>query len=234
MEDLFCPKCKRIKTRCTCTTKKEKRTSNKSVRKSTVKPEFYKQSVRVDEKYSIPHFYIGPYVPKYRRVADDFSDLIEWFKSISRYPEKVKRDLVDYFAGELAKIANKNSIRPDAIVPIPSHKAGEISEGLRRLSKELSKRLDAEDYTGALIRTVDVRKSSWSSYQERPSFGEHYDSLKVAGNVSGKIVLLVDDVYTLGNTSRAAAKRLFEAGAKDVCLFTLAKTVRIDDDGETK
>ncbi len=239
MEGIFCPKCKRIKTRCECIdadVNKRGQSSSKQPRKSKfLKREFYKQLVHVDEGYPIiQHFYIRPYIPKYRRLLDDFSDLIEWFKDLSRYPEKVKRDLIDYFAEKLVKIANKNSIKPDIVIPIPSHRAGKISEGLRLLASELSTRLNAENYTGALVRIIDVRKSSWSSYSERPSFEEHYKSLKVVRNVSGKTVLLIDDVYTLGNTSRAATKRLFETGAKDVCLFTLARTARIENYGEVE
>jgi len=178
--------------------------------------------------YKAQHFYIGEYFPKRQGKQDDFSKLILWFKDINNLSDKAKRDLVNYFVDELVDIIANNLIKPDVVIPVPSSKAYRISEGLKLLAKELSIRLNAKNYTGALERIFTVRKSSTSVSSERPTFEEHYNSFEVNPrfDVAGKKVLLIDDVYTLGNTSRAAAAKLFEAGASEVWILTLAKTKR--------
>ena len=82
------------------------------------------------------------------------------------------------------------------------------------------------DGTRILIRTRTVKKSSTSPSGDRPSFDEHYRSMLVDPryNLEGKKVLLFDDIYTKGNTSRAAATKIFEAGAEEVWILTLGKT----------
>lgn len=47
-----------------------------------------------------------------------------------------------------------------------------------------------------------------------------------SGDVKGKRVVLVDDVYTTGATARAAAKALLRAGAARVDVLTLARVVK--------
>ncbi len=45
--------------------------------------------------------------------------------------------------------------------------------------------------------------------------------------ISGRKVLIVDDVYTTGATIKAAARALMRAGAADVCALTFTRAVRI-------
>ena len=37
--------------------------------------------------------------------------------------------------------------------------------------------------------------------------------------------MLIDDIYTTGNTINYCAKELKKAGANNICYFTLAKTI---------
>jgi len=52
-----------------------------------------------------------------------------------------------------------------------------------------------------------------------------YDSLEVVdpAAVAGRTIVVVDDVFTTGNTLNAVARRLREAGAKKVYGLTLAR-----------
>jgi predicted amidophosphoribosyltransferase len=47
-----------------------------------------------------------------------------------------------------------------------------------------------------------------------------------AAQIHGKIILLVDDVVTTGATADACAQVLKKAGAKEVRVLALARTVR--------
>ncbi len=103
-----------------------------------------------------------------------------------------------------------------------------ISEGHREISRRLAEKLKIEDGTGALVRVKTVRKSSTSLPEDRPSFDEHYQSMVVNPmfDLKGKKVLLFDDIYTIGNTARAAATRIFEAGAEEIWIVSLGMTKR--------
>ncbi|HEX9445992.1 MAG TPA: phosphoribosyltransferase family protein, partial [Candidatus Binatia bacterium] len=46
-----------------------------------------------------------------------------------------------------------------------------------------------------------------------------------AGSIAGKAVLLIDDVYTSGATVNECARALMRAGAREVSVLTLARTV---------
>jgi ComF family protein len=51
------------------------------------------------------------------------------------------------------------------------------------------------------------------------------NAFKVAdkGNVKGKKILLVDDVYTTGSTVNECARTLLRNGAEEVAVLTLAR-----------
>jgi predicted amidophosphoribosyltransferase len=47
--------------------------------------------------------------------------------------------------------------------------------------------------------------------------------------VSGKRILLLDDVFTTGSTANACARELFSRGAAAVYVFTLARALEAPD-----
>ncbi|HRC43995.1 MAG TPA: phosphoribosyltransferase family protein [Nitrospira sp.] len=50
-------------------------------------------------------------------------------------------------------------------------------------------------------------------------------ALRGPGEVTGKRILLIDDVFTTGTTANECAKVLLKAGAKDVAVLALARSV---------
>ncbi len=50
-------------------------------------------------------------------------------------------------------------------------------------------------------------------------------TLKTEKSVRGKRLLLVDDVYTSGATVKECSRTLIRAGAKEISVLTLARTV---------
>lgn len=49
-------------------------------------------------------------------------------------------------------------------------------------------------------------------------------AFRITGDVSGKRVILVDDVITSGATLNEATRALLAAGAREICAFTLARS----------
>lgn len=59
-----------------------------------------------------------------------------------------------------------------------------------------------------------------------PYVGITTDTCNISDKVKGKSIILVDDVYTGSiNINEDAIQALFDAGAAEVCLYTVARTV---------
>ncbi|HBI23076.1 MAG TPA: hypothetical protein DDX84_02445 [Nitrospiraceae bacterium] len=52
-------------------------------------------------------------------------------------------------------------------------------------------------------------------------------AFEVCGDVRGKRILIVDDVYTTGATVSECSKVLKRSGAKEVCVLTLSRTAEL-------
>ena len=57
------------------------------------------------------------------------------------------------------------------------------------------------------------------------SIQKHLDTIEVAGDVAGKIVYIMDDVWTTGCTMNACSQLVTEAGANQVYTIVVARTV---------
>jgi predicted amidophosphoribosyltransferase len=75
---------------------------------------------------------------------------------------------------------------------------------------------------GALLRTKTVAQSS--ACLERPTIGEHIDSLQWNGGEISSPVILIDDVFTFGRVSSACRDLLWDASGRDVIVMCLAAT----------
>ena len=79
-----------------------------------------------------------------------------------------------------------------------------------------------------LRRRYAVRKSATALSGDRPSVGQHVESLSVAMTLAGppQRLVLIDDVITRGRTILAAAARLHEALPNaDIRAFALVRTM---------
>lgn len=123
-----------------------------------------------------------------------------------------------------------NHIHADLIIPVPLSK-----ERLKRrkynqaqlLSEPLAEELNIPHESHALIRTMPtVHQSRLPSHKR----GENLKNAFLADTdlVKNKSILLIDDVYTTGNTLKACAYALHKAGAGSIGAYTLARRFRID------
>lgn len=128
-----------------------------------------------------------------------------------------------YGAGthELVRLMRQLNLDPglsvDAWVPIPPNPLHQRSRDFTP-TETLASALNMKREGHPPIRCV-LRETGRSG---RGASGER--RYRVTGEVAGLRLLLIDDVRTTGNTGNCAARALLRAGAKQVSLWTLARS----------
>ena len=130
--------------------------------------------------------------------------------------------------GELMAAASRDLPAVDAIAPVPLHasrlRAREFNQSLL-LADRLSRRLGVPLSYGNLIRLRDTQPQTELTRSARLKNLRRAFSVRHPEEVDGKHLLLVDDVFTTGTTVNECAKALRKAGAADVFVCTLARTM---------
>lgn len=110
-----------------------------------------------------------------------------------------------------------------ALAAVPPHRAYQAFWPVRTLAQRLAHdgRVDA---TGCLVRHVSIRKILFGGPSTRAL---HRDTIQVenAERITGRRVLLLDDVAKSGMSLKACREMLLEAGALDVQAVALARVV---------
>jgi ComF family protein len=117
-------------------------------------------------------------------------------------------------------------LKPDMVIPVPLH-----SKRLRKRGFNQSLRLVRTIFPhiplgmDILTRTLNTKPQAELSMKER--LRNVKNAFETASPLPEGVetILLLDDVYTTGATVRACAKALKGAGAKEVHVFTVARTV---------
>lgn len=109
------------------------------------------------------------------------------------------------------------------VATVPGHKEGSTSPALVDLTKVIAARLQTRSLPYLVKRTRTIDKLAHGGNR---SESVHIDSMVVTNHleIEGKVILLVDDVMTTGNSMIAAAKLLLGAGARVVHLIALGQT----------
>lgn len=122
--------------------------------------------------------------------------------------------------------------RIDVVVSVPTDKSRQLERGFNHsqlLAERLASAIGKPLLDHVLLRVSKAPPQSRLSYDERllnliGAFGVSSGVL-----IDGMSVLLVDDVYTTGSTANEAAKTLKEAGAREVHVFTLARSLPLQE-----
>ncbi len=112
------------------------------------------------------------------------------------------------------------------IIPIPLHKSRLKWRGFNQselIANELSKNIGLPAIANILIRVKKTKDQTQLSKEERISNIQNAFQIKNPAEISGKNIILLDDVYTSGATMEAAAKTLKEGGAKKIIGLVIAK-----------
>jgi ComF family protein len=157
---------------------------------------------------------------------DDFSrQMVLAFKHADR------TDLAKVFAKWMARVSASQIQEDTLIIPVPLH-PGRLLKRRYNQSALLSRHIGAQINRPVLMQGLDrtKRTPSQGGKSLKARFRNVKGAFKVASTaqqqITGKHILLIDDVYTTGATLNECAKSLIKAGARDITILTLCRVVR--------
>lgn len=120
----------------------------------------------------------------------------------------------------------------DLLIPVPLHWTRLMKRHFNQaslLGNALSKRTGISIAHDILNRTKATKSQGHLSRDDRLKnvSGKFSVSPKKQDIIKGKVITLIDDVYTSGATVTACAKTLKSAGAKEVYVLTLARVANL-------
>lgn len=113
----------------------------------------------------------------------------------------------------------------DYIIPVPISFKRFMERGFNQseiMASEISKRLSKKMIKNVLIKTKNNKRQSELHEKDRKSNVIGVYKVKNKTKIYGKIILLIDDVYTTGATINECAEVLKKAGAKKIIAITIA------------
>jgi ComF family protein len=116
----------------------------------------------------------------------------------------------------------------DLIVPVPLHPKRLRWRGFNQsviLAREIGSRWSLPVDPFILLRSRETPPQTQLTEEERRKNVRRAFSVNPEKSIEGKSILLVDDVYTSGATVNECSRALKRAGASEVHVLTLARTV---------
>jgi len=117
---------------------------------------------------------------------------------------------------------NLNGLKPDLLVTVPLHPKKLKERGYNQLhlfTETLSQNLKIPFDHTLIKRNFYKKAQAQKSKAERSTLENLFSITK---NISGKHVLLIDDVFTTGNTMSAVAWQILKAGNNKVSVLVMA------------
>ncbi|MEL7480890.1 MAG: phosphoribosyltransferase family protein [Pseudomonadota bacterium] len=161
------------------------------------------------------------------------------YDDVSRKPilalkRQGRRDGLKVMARWMCLSGQEAVAKSNLIVPVPLHYRRLVSRGYNQsgwLAAEISRQTGLALFQTALKRTRATPSQAGLSRRARArnvkgAFSVRRSHVKL---ISGKKVLLVDDVLTTGATLGAAARALAKAGAEEIHALVLARVVQPTD-----
>ncbi|MBA2877240.1 competence protein ComFC [Anoxybacillus kamchatkensis] len=143
----------------------------------------------------------------------------DWMKEVmNRFKFRGDYALVEAFRHDVRAVFSKHFSSDVCLVPIPLSPSRLAERGFNQAEAIAS--LLPLPMIFALQR-IDDEKQSKKTRRERFT-GRKF--CLTGENVAEKRIVIVDDIYTTGATVHEAAKLLYDAGARDICSFTLIRS----------
>lgn len=139
---------------------------------------------------------------------------------------------VDGFADEMAEVVRREygGIPFDMVTAVPLHKREMLERGFNQAEKlgcALAKRLHLPYVTVLTKITVTAPQKELKAVERTGNLLGVFD---VCADISGRTILLVDDVITTGSTLDECAKMMKIFGAEEVYAVTAAAACLSDDE----
>lgn len=114
----------------------------------------------------------------------------------------------------------------EAIIPVPLHPKRKKQRGFNQaqiIAKELAGLKGIELIEGRLIKIKNVPPQTMVDVQERKKNVSGAFCVLKGEEIKGKVILLVDDVYTTGSTIWECSSVLRNSGVKEIRCLTVAQ-----------
>ena len=173
-----------------------------------------------DENYFENHLYIFQYQGIIRRAILNYKFKEESYLYLTFVNFLLKNDF--FF---------ENFKSYDTIIPVPISKKRKKERGYNQsllIAKELVKQINQEKKTlnlctDALEKIKNIVPQSTLDKENRLKNIQGVYKLKNKEQLENKKILLIDDIYTTGNTVNEASRILNQANVKEVNVLVLAK-----------
>lgn len=114
----------------------------------------------------------------------------------------------------------------DIIIPVPISKKRYKERGYNQsllIAKEISKNLKIGIKKDILIKTKNIIEQSKLNKEEREKNIEKVYEVRKTKELENKKILIIDDIYTTGNTVKECARTLKKLNPKNIGVLTIAK-----------
>lgn len=150
---------------------------------------------------------------------------------VLRFKHGDQMDLVHNFIPWLQRAGREQMEQADMIVPVPLHRGRLIRRRYNQaavIAKVLAKSCGNSYIPDLLIRNRATPTQGHLNYNERKKNVRAAFAVneKMHEGVTGKTILLLDDVYTTGSTVKECTKTLLRSGAAAVHILAVARVVR--------
>ena len=186
-----------------------------------------------------PDDYMIDYYPmNYESDENDYdSSTLRYMKMNNVYNQSRRSAFENSVKKWLKQYIKKNHSSEAVVLAIaPGHQASEFNDSsfMYDLVDEFisdNPKLDIEDGRDLLMRDTTIEKQATaggnrSESTHRKSICINADEKNVSLLNKGKIVIILDDVWTTGCTLRVCEEKVWTTGPKDVELLAIGKTVK--------
>ena len=149
---------------------------------------------------------------------------VRW--SVYQFKYHNRRIYGEYYAEEMCRLYG-NKIREwgiDAIVPVPLHWKRKLSRGYNQaeiVAKALGRKTGIPVESKMVVRTKNTKPQKKLAHRERSvNLKNAFCAKRVKKGIQN--ILIIDDIYTTGNTINEMAKCLYSKGIQKVFFLTIS------------